>query len=281
MSLTAQNPSNRGHESPTYSKEFPEGYGDFVFKSQDGVTFHFPRFLLSHVSPVFKDMYQAGEGIQDQDILTLAEDHKVLEQFLCHIDPAKDTPNLDWDLVAGVLQAAEKYQVNSILKWFERDVSLSLTATFYPTLPNPMLYYALALRYDLHMTAKLALRQLIICPLSEIIENNHVNSSVLSRIFALRVARAQWLSDVIHECPNHPYPSNDCHSHHQAYYPVFRDWKSLVTKAVMAEPSWSVIAAIVTGLGGRRTCHCVPLENATEQKRKAEEMEAKLPDLDS
>ncbi|CAG8765690.1 92_t:CDS:2, partial [Acaulospora colombiana] len=48
-------PRREAQELPSHSKEFPEGYGDFVFKSSDGVIFHFPRFLLAHVSPVFKD----------------------------------------------------------------------------------------------------------------------------------------------------------------------------------------------------------------------------------
>jgi hypothetical protein len=284
MSRTTQKrPRKDVQESLTYSKEFPEGYGDFVFKSQDGVTFHFPRFFLSHVSPVFKDMYQAGEGAQNQDIVVLTEDHKTIEQFLCHIDPAKDTPSLDWDRVAGVLQAAEKYQVNSIIKWFEKEVSMSLTATYYPTLPNPMLYFALARRYDLHMTARLALRQLIKCPLSEIFGSVHVDSSLLKHIVTLRVARAQWLADVIHECPDFPYSNKaKCYTHNSPYGGTGHHlWKRSAMKAVMAEPSWSAIVSSLGGTGGKCPCGCVILESAVEQKKKVEEMEAKLPELES
>ncbi|PVF91437.1 hypothetical protein CPB86DRAFT_686417, partial [Serendipita vermifera] len=175
------------------SKEFPEGYGDFVFKSCDGVIFHFPSFLLSHVSPVFKDMYKLGDTVKSQDMVVFTEDHATMELFLCHIDPAKRTPHLDWERLAGTLQAAEKYQVDCIFDWFEREVSLSLNAFHYPTLPNPMLYYALARRYELRTTGRLALRQLIRCHISEIMGSQHVESSLLKHIINLRVVRAEKL----------------------------------------------------------------------------------------
>ncbi|PVF91438.1 hypothetical protein CPB86DRAFT_686542, partial [Serendipita vermifera] len=179
---------------PTHSKEFPEGYGDFIFKSMDGVIFHFPRFLLSHVSPVFRDMYLVCDGAQKQEITILTEDHATLEYFLRHIDPAKDTPQLDWDRVANVLQAAEKYQVNTIFKWFEREVDLSLTSDRSRMVPNPTLCLALARRYDLQMTARISLRQLIKCPISEITESPHVDSALLKHIFNLRTTRMQFLA---------------------------------------------------------------------------------------
>jgi hypothetical protein len=67
----SKRPRREAQERVTYSKEFPEGYGDFEFKSKDGVIFHFPRFLLSHVSPVFKDMFQLGDGAPKQDTIVL------------------------------------------------------------------------------------------------------------------------------------------------------------------------------------------------------------------
>ncbi|PVF93746.1 hypothetical protein CPB86DRAFT_829093, partial [Serendipita vermifera] len=245
-------PRREAQNLPAQSKEFPEGYGDFVFKSSDGVVFHFPRFLLSHVSPVFKDMYAIGEGVKNQEIMTLSEDSATLEYFLRHIDPVKETPHLDWNRLAGTLQAAEKYQIDSIFKWFEREASISLTTTQYPTLPNPMLCYSLARRYALRATAKLALRQLIKCPISEIMGSQHIDSKTLKHIINLRVERAQALVEVIHTC---------------------------AMKAIIAEPSWSAIVSSVEKEYGKASCRCVILGNATEEKASVKKMEGKLPEL--
>jgi hypothetical protein len=260
----------------THSKEFPKGYGDFVFKSMDGVIFHFPRFLLSHVSPVFKDMYQLGENAPKQDIAIFTEDSKTLEYFLCHIDPAREAPQLDWDRVAGLLQAAEKYQVHKILKWFEREVSLSLTANSYPILPNPMLCLALARRFNLNMTARLSVRQLIKCPITDITGSPHVESSLLKHIFLLRVKRTQYLTDIIEECPDDPYEHVD-----QCPFRSFKEndelWKIKAIKRVVEEPSWSGIVRC-TEKAVWIPCGCIPLEHVT-QKEKVEKKEAEIPEL--
>ncbi|PVF93747.1 hypothetical protein CPB86DRAFT_876900 [Serendipita vermifera] len=277
LSLPPAQPST--NPLPPFSEEFPQGYGDLILSSSDGVIFHFPSFLLSHASPVFRDMYRLGEGTQNQEALNLTEDHLTLERFLCHIDPVKDVPHLDWDRVPGVLQAAEKYQVNSIFKWFEREVSLSMTATHYPTLPNPMLYFTLVRRYDLRVTEKLALRQLIKCPLSEITGSPHVDSSLLKGTYILRISRSQWLMDVIDEYSNDLFASGCRHSNGVTiHYGSSRDWKSFAKRAIVAEPSWSAIVTSVTNIV-QKGCGCLPLQGENGLKDKVMEKEAELPEL--
>ncbi|PVF93745.1 hypothetical protein CPB86DRAFT_741916 [Serendipita vermifera] len=276
MSRAQKRPRQGAQSHSNYSKEFPQGYGDFVFKSMDGVVFHFPRFLLSHVSPVFKDMYAVGDGAQNQEMVTLTEDHATLEYFLRHIDPAKDTPHLDWNCLPGALKAAEKYQVQTIFTWFEREVTLSLTATHYPTLPNPMLYFAMARRYELRMTARLALRQLIKCSISEVMGNPNVDSSLLKHVINLRVERTQKLIQVIHTCPDYPFQViGTCYSHRNTLI-----WKISAMQAVVAEPSWSAIVSSVEKLYQKPSCACVTLGAAKDAKEKVEKMEDELPILD-
>ncbi|PVF93741.1 hypothetical protein CPB86DRAFT_876895 [Serendipita vermifera] len=202
---TRKRPRHEAPGLPTHSNEFPEGYGDFVFKSSDGVIFHFPRFFLSHVSPVFKDMFASSGTTQDQETPTLTKDYATLECFLRHIDPAKEAPQLDWERVTDVLQAAEKYQVNNIFKWSEREVELSFTSSQYPALPsrypalpNPMLCLALARRYDLQTTAQLSLHRLERCPLSEITGSPHVDSTLLKRIIDMRATQTRVLTKFIY-----------------------------------------------------------------------------------
>ncbi|PVF96035.1 hypothetical protein CPB86DRAFT_660453, partial [Serendipita vermifera] len=145
----------------THSTEFPEGYGDFTIHSNDGVLLHFPSFLLSHASPVFKDMFQLGENSQSQNNITLAEDHKTLEHLLCHIDPAKELPDFCWDGIMSLLAAADKYQIKGVFKWFEREVAVELAKSPSLAIAQPVLCLNLATRYGLPMTTALALRQLM------------------------------------------------------------------------------------------------------------------------
>jgi hypothetical protein len=135
----------------TVSQEFPEGYGDFTFKSSDGVVFHFPLFLLSHASPIFEDMRKIGTNFQGNDMLVLSETGSTLETLLRLIDPAKETPALDWECVQQLLEAAEKYQIKNIFSWFEREVTFGLSDTT-TTLEHPILCLGLAKRFGLKHT---------------------------------------------------------------------------------------------------------------------------------
>ncbi|KAG8830479.1 hypothetical protein FRC20_008419, partial [Serendipita sp. 405] len=72
------------------STEFPEGYGNFKLISNDGVAFHFPKFLLSYQSPVFEGMFAAcSPNAASSNVLQLTEDSDTLDCFLRYLDPKK------------------------------------------------------------------------------------------------------------------------------------------------------------------------------------------------
>lgn len=90
------------------SERFPEGYGDFVLQSSDGVQFHVPKYIMSHSSPVFKDMFSLCEpGENSTDPLPLPHESTTLDLFLCHIDPCQSKPQFNIDNVANLLEMAE------------------------------------------------------------------------------------------------------------------------------------------------------------------------------
>lgn len=272
-------PRHEAPKLPTHSKEFPEGYGDFVFKSSDGVVFHFPRFLLTHVSPVFKQMLAVGDGAQKEEITTLYEDYVTLEYFLRHIDPAKETPQLDWNRMAGTLQAAERYQINNIFKWFEMEATHSLTASNYPVPSDPMHCLVLARRYNLQMMARLSLRQLIKCRLSQITESPHIETSVLKRIISLRAKRTLLFTEFIREANDDPFGTylrtTKCGrpTCHQKNMESNKEWKWRAMETIITEPSWSAILSVIS-----QPCDCVPFED-TRWITQLKKVEEQIPDL--
>lgn len=214
---------------PIVSSEFPEDYGDAKLKSSDGVLFHFPSFLLSYVSPV--------------------ESYATLECLLRHIDPLKDTPPLDWNRVEGLLAAAEKYQITSVFRWFEREAALALTTGRAPDLPNPVFCLALATRYDLNTTARLAL-----------------DGRLFEHLLRLRTARAQWLAMVVLNCDGH---KRQCWIHPDRF------WAQNAIQAVIHEPSW---AALVSSIKNEfvKDCRCRGPQSSTYWTEKAKELEDEL-----
>jgi hypothetical protein len=269
----SKRPRREAQERPTHSKEFPEGYGDFVFKSMDGVIFHFPRFLLSHVSPVFKDMFQLGDGAPKQDMIVLTEDCATLEYFLRLIDPAKETPRLDWERVASALQAAEKYQTNNLFKWFETEVALSLLISDYPVPSDPMLSLSLALRYNLNQTIGLSFREVLKCSIDDLSDGLNVDSRLWKKITILRAKRTQQLIDLINDCPDDPFQHDEECIAGETSGRVIGYWKDWAIKALTEDPSWSTIVTHIFD----QHCDCAPLEHV-KQKGLAEDLEDEIPD---
>ncbi|CAG8619750.1 11472_t:CDS:2, partial [Acaulospora colombiana] len=114
---------------PKYSDNFPEGYGDFAFQSNDG------------------DMYELGKNATNEGILTLGENAKTLDFLLRLIDPTKEPPPLIWTLVKDVIEAGDKYQINGMLGWFQRGVEMEAHQD--GVIDDPLLCLELADRYKL------------------------------------------------------------------------------------------------------------------------------------
>jgi hypothetical protein len=154
------------------SETFHEGYGDFAIKSSDGVIFHMPSFLLSYMSPVFKDMFALGppRGNHDQtqpqqEPVCLTEDSKTLDLLFRHIDPKQTPQPLDEHTIPNLLEAANKYQVSFVMTWFDKEARASKQirqdAQISPVdaliSSNPTLVLSLASRYGLSSLAREAL----------------------------------------------------------------------------------------------------------------------------
>jgi hypothetical protein len=234
-----------------YSLEFPKSYGDFVFRSSDGVTFHFPHFLLTHASPVLKEMCQVGKVMQNHGVLSLNENHETVEQLLCHLDPAKDNPTLDWDNVADLLAAAEKYKVKNIFNWFEKEVTFESSKSSPPTLSQPMLCLGLASRYGLDDLARRALRQLVASPVDDLKANRHIDSLLVGHLFALRTTRIERLCQII-------FALESCTEIHcKKHKHMSRVWVQRAVLALNREPSFE---AFLRALDEPISCQCDPPE---------------------
>jgi hypothetical protein len=258
---------------PTYSTEFPKGYGDFVFKSSEGVIFHFPRFLLSHASPIFNAMYEMAADNEDE-MLTLTEDYEILEYLLRHIDPAKDRPNLEWVIVADVLAAADKYQIKNVFSWFEKEVTIEVLNNNPPTMKEPLLCLGLASRYGLRTIARMALRQLVKCPMKEITRDVDIGEPLLKRLFTLRAARIQWLTDAIVSLGDSYADQPHCKRHSIP----FITWAGPALRAIVLEPSWRVIFTTTRVYHPRCTCRGPSI--SVEWKERALAIENELPALE-
>jgi hypothetical protein len=126
------------------SKQFPRTYGDFPIKSSDGVIAYFLRSLLQYMSPVFDDMISisstsnANNRVQEQSPLKVPETSVVLERFLSHLDPRTSRLSIDESTIEDLLELGRKYQVQSILDWFEEEVLSLRTKVFSSSEATPL-----------------------------------------------------------------------------------------------------------------------------------------------
>ncbi|PVG01572.1 hypothetical protein CPB86DRAFT_79541 [Serendipita vermifera] len=134
-----------------YSTEFPSEYGDFELQSSDGIAFSFPRGILGHISPVFKDMFSIGisNDSNSQQPLLLTEDSKTITEFLIYIDPLKDHPGFSINSVMPLLEAATKYQVPKIIDSFKKWAIKNASNLNFPCRKYPILFISLAEKLNL------------------------------------------------------------------------------------------------------------------------------------
>jgi len=152
---------------------FPEGYGDFVLRSQDKVLCYFPSAILGHASCVFKDMLSLGPKEVSTSTtvapVDVAESINTLELFLTHLDLNRVPPPINPNTIEDLLRAAHKYQTNRILHWFEAEATVNRehvatrTSNEALVISHPMLTLALAVQFDLVDTIPIALRELSGC----------------------------------------------------------------------------------------------------------------------
>jgi hypothetical protein len=110
-------------ELVVFSGDFPPGYGDFSIQSSDRMVFSVPRSILSHASPVFRDMFTFGDpNTGNQVPLVVTEDASTIGQFLLYLDPLKEPVELTKDNVSSFLEVTTKYQFPNIEERFERII---------------------------------------------------------------------------------------------------------------------------------------------------------------
>ncbi|KAG9056825.1 hypothetical protein FS842_009419 [Serendipita sp. 407] len=179
------------------SKEFPPGYGDVALVTRDNCVFYFPRFLLSHTSPVFRDMLQSQNYSIDNP-LHVNEDRTTIDLYLHHIDPTKPTPNLDKDTIFGLLDASRRYQTPMISQTWLSDQLIARDNTVNSVVrEQPMVILNVGEEYNLPNVAQVALREIIMADATSLInpQEHSISHGMWRHITRLRVERHKFLSN--------------------------------------------------------------------------------------
>ncbi|PVF96025.1 hypothetical protein CPB86DRAFT_875258 [Serendipita vermifera] len=236
--ITGDSTKDIPNAHPTvYSAVFPAGYGEFILKSSGNVILHFPLFLLTHTSPVFRDMCKLPNS-SDGGSVALTEDGRTLEYLLSLVDPAKYNPDLDWEVIEYVLAAADKYQIETVLPWFEREVTLEGCRSSPSAIEEPMLCLALATRYKLPEVVDMALRQLIRSPVEEVRKEVAIGEYLSKYIMNMRGIRTSQLIDAVLVLGQR-YDEGHCEIHKE----FFLWWARALIARLALEPNSSIIFA--------------------------------------
>ena len=277
--------------TPRDSTKFPPGYGDFTLQCSDNVICHFPRHLLEYMSPVFKDMFSLDAETIDcgsttkpsNPPLKLTESSAVIEALLEHIDPkSKRVLPIHPDIILGLLDAARKYQIATVIEWFSeqgwlRQAEITSGEVAGPfTSTHPAVALECAVQFDLPHIGKLALRELASAPSSKIqLGSTDLSSRVYKHQCHLREARVKMYRGYISQIStafNSKYsvarPCSQCLNH-------LCIWVLTMERAVVDSPGWqSFLEAYETGkLCGR--CKLTPWPNGFREYLKTWEKEAK------
>ena len=166
---------------------------------------YFPKVLLVHASPFFKDMFSVSghadnpNSVDNTQPLPVEEDAATLEELLQFSDPAKPMPPIKRETVSKVLRAAHKYQIDKFITHFAQSAgqgprcacgsedNQSLLST------KPMFVLSLAEQYKLPDLARLALRELIVMPMNKLLAGNPgISADMWLHLMQLRQKRIDW-----------------------------------------------------------------------------------------
>ncbi|KAG8805977.1 hypothetical protein FRC17_005246 [Serendipita sp. 399] len=174
-----------------FSKEFPPGTGDVQLVSSDGVTFHFHQFLLSHNSPVFRDMFVVGNG---PPRIAVTEDSTTLNLLLRFFGSTKEFEFLPAKDAIPLLEAARKYQVPHVIRWWERETK----RWGKDQSKEAMDCLALALRHGLHEVADIAFEYLVGAPESELQSRIPIaDNQILNQLIRRRTQRKKQVFELL------------------------------------------------------------------------------------
>jgi hypothetical protein len=228
------------------SSQFSEGYGDFAIRSRDGVTCYFPGIILSHASPVFRDMFgmvqgSVHEGTKDR-LVDVTEPLPILELFLKHLDPTIITPPIDPDTIRDLLIMADKYQTGTILPWFEQEAVTQrvnrATSQSQDSLldTHPLLVLSLAMQFQLKQITDAALKVAVGCNEKLLyVGSPTLSLSIFFQISQLRDQRIGIYLTIVGILASHKFsPPKGCVgcSPHRA------QWVLDISNAVRLQPQW-------------------------------------------
>lgn len=144
---------------------------DIVLRSSNGEDFHTRRILLSLGSDVFDTMFtlpqaprepQEGTSQDGPPVIPLAEESDIVYQLLRWLDP-RCRPSWELKDMQLVLNAADKYSMQGVMQHIEQVL---MRCPQY-TNADPVLIYAIAIRYGFHELARQAAKESLRLTLEE------------------------------------------------------------------------------------------------------------------
>jgi hypothetical protein len=184
-------------EPIVFSDDFPPDYGDFNIQSSDRVVFSFPRGVLSHVSPVFKDMYAFDDPNtgNDQVPLVVTEDAATLTQLFLYLDPLKVPAELTTDTIGPFLEVMMKYQIPDIQERLERIIIGKDGQLQGIYAEEPMLVLSLAEKFNLPKIGGIVMSYVVKAHRDRVFTTKYSLSSLtIMQIMELRTERGRKLS---------------------------------------------------------------------------------------
>jgi hypothetical protein len=213
-------PESLDFESSPFSTRSSSNDASLV--SADGHTLYVDRFLLTYVSPVFRDMYELSTSSSNGDMemqeearsVNLVEDAETLDALFRHADPKHTPPRLSIGQLFAVIRAAQKYQMDGPLSRLRssltapciiRSPSPSPSPISTPKMSsrpinlivsNPLPVAVLAHTFSFYEELRMAMRELARIHLDLIVRNEQecvLPAVVFQYILQLRRQRSIWL----------------------------------------------------------------------------------------
>ena len=168
---------------------FDDPKADLIFRSSDGVLFYVHSLLLSLVSPLFSAMFTIPTNSHSQEMhdsrpcVTVSDDAKHLLLLLTYCDPRSCTQLSNLPDFQMILEMADKYGMESIIKHVESILTLSKKVK-----EDPLKIFAIAVRYRFEELARVAAKETLrLHPIGQIIEPElrHISAfALINNIFA-------------------------------------------------------------------------------------------------
>lgn len=195
--------------------------------------------------------------------LLMEEDGGTLSLLLRHIDPLVETPGIDAATISDLIRAANKYQIDSIVKWFQKQVfSTPQTVLLEPPsihnkywrdikwfsaresafiYLNPLLVLSISEQWGLDQVSRRALQVLAAAPVTSLqVEGVATSYNMLRHILKLREQRVTWYQERIEQCRN-KFSGDQKRSKCPDCRVGFVEWILACIKAISTCPGWDSI----------------------------------------